>query len=156
MDPLTPGSGAPRAPSGERGVTLLEALIALALLGVALLMSLGLVWQQRRILHRLQASQEVHREVEATLEALRAGALELPVGGGEDAVGPLVVTSPAAGPPPGVAAAERLSIVVRAVLVEPPPDLYRAEVEAHYRVLGEPRSLRVETLFWKPGKLKAH
>lgn len=145
MDQLAKGSE-----QGERGVTLLETVVALAVLGVALLMALGLVWQQRKILLRLQASQEVAREVEGTLEALRAGALELPVGGGEGAAS-LVVASPAADPPHGVEAAEELSIIVRAEPVEPPPDLYRARVEAHYRVLGEPRSLRVETLFWKPG-----
>jgi hypothetical protein len=78
--------------------------------------------------------------VDGVLEALRSGTLVLREGSRE--VPNLAV---------GAGSAEDLTLVVRAWRTEPPADLYRAEIEARYTVLGEPGELTVETLFWKPG-----
>ena len=55
------------------GFTLLEALIALTVLGVALLLGMALVIQLPRDVRRLDAERNAMRAMEATLEALRAG-----------------------------------------------------------------------------------
>ncbi|MGD2114261.1 MAG: prepilin-type N-terminal cleavage/methylation domain-containing protein [Acidobacteriota bacterium] len=134
------------------GFSLIEVLAALAILGLALLLGIGLLAQERDVLARLEAKQEANRAVEAVLEALRSGAVELHEGVREvPAVAPVGGAGMA-----GSGAAKDLTVVVRAWRAEPPADLFRAEVEARYTVLGEPWSLSVETLFWKPGKLKSH
>lgn len=56
------------------GFTLLEAVIGLAILGVALLLGMALVIQLPRDVRRLDAERNAMRAMEATLEALRAGA----------------------------------------------------------------------------------
>jgi len=117
--------------------------VALVVLGVALLLGLGLLAQQRKVLTRLEASQEANRALEGALEALRSGTVELHEG-------MIVVPTPTG----TVRSASGLSVVVRAWRAEPPADLFRATAEVRYRVLGEQRVRTVETLFWKPGKLK--
>lgn len=96
------------------------------------------------MLTRLEAKREANRAVETALEGLRSGAVELTTGARELPAGSLA----------GAGAAEDLTLVVRARSVEPPADLYRAEVEARYTVLGEPGVRRVETLFWRPAGVR--
>jgi len=132
----------------EAGFTLLEVLVALAVLGVALILGLGLLAQQHRVLARLEAEEQADRAVQRVLEQLRSGAVALDVG--------LSVVPPAAaattpGGPTGKGA-DDLRLVVRVRRLEPPANLFEASVEAHYRVLGQDRLRRVETLFWKPEK----
>jgi len=55
------------------GFTLLEALIALAVLGVALLLGMALVIQIPRDVRRLDAERQAMRAMEASLEGMRAG-----------------------------------------------------------------------------------
>ena len=55
------------------GFTLLEAVVALAILGVALLLGMALVIQLPRDVRRLDAEREAMRAMEATLEGMRAG-----------------------------------------------------------------------------------
>ena len=118
-----------RAP---HGFTLIETLVALVLLTLALLLGLGLVLQQPRIIRRLDAQREALHTLEVTLEALRAGALpltsqELPP------VGPRGMTP--------------------SVEVEPagyPPGLYHVEVRVRYVVERQPRERAVESLLWRP------
>ncbi|HEY4563959.1 MAG TPA: type II secretion system protein, partial [Thermoanaerobaculia bacterium] len=57
------------------GFTLLEAVVGLAILGVALLLGMALVIQLPRDVRRLDAERQAMRAMEATLEAMRAGAL---------------------------------------------------------------------------------
>lgn len=118
-----------RAP---HGFTLIETLVALVLLTLVLLLGLGLVLQHPRIVRRLDAQREALQTLEATLEAVRAGALplasqELPP------VGPRGMTP--------------------SVQVEPagyPPGLYHVEVRVRYTVEGQPRDRKVESLLWRP------
>jgi len=142
------------APSRELGFTLLEVMVALAVLGVALLLGLGLLAQQRRVLTRLTAEEQANRAVARVLEELRSGSMSLDEG--LSVVPESLALPPATGGigsgKPAAAGAEDLRLVVRVQRVEPPANLFEATVEAHYRVLGRDRLRRVETLFWKPGK----
>lgn len=116
----------------ERGFTLVEALVALALLTFALLLGLGLVLQQPRIVRRLDAQREAMHSLEATLEALRAGAL------------PLASQSlPPVGP-------RRMTLSIQVTPEGYPPGLHRVQVRARYLLEGRFRERSVETLFWRP------
>lgn len=124
----------------QSGFTLIEALFALALIGVALLLGLSLIWQQPRIQKRLAARQQALRAAEAVLEGVRAGTVPLVPGGGRAAPGGRVT---------GGAEEPLLRMTVeddRAL-----PDLKHVTVSAHYRVWGETRSVRVETMVWRRG-----
>lgn len=127
--------------SSARGFSLTEALVALAIVGLALLLGLGLVFQQQRTLLRLEARAEADAALGDALEQLRAGAWPLvsgPVPVGVDA-----------------GAAEELTVVVLVTLAEPPADLYRGRLLARYTVAGEVEARMVETQFWRPGRVKA-
>ncbi len=103
----------------DAGFTLIETMIALALVGLVLLFGLGLYWQQGRVAERLAAHRLASATLEGCYEQLRAGAL--PLVDGVVASSPqhqLVVTLDEE---PGPLAASR-----------------RIELVASYRVRGEP------------------
>jgi prepilin-type N-terminal cleavage/methylation domain-containing protein len=132
----------PRVPSragGPHGFTLIEALIALTLLGVALLLGTALVIQLPRDVRRLDAGRQAMRALEASLEGMRAGTL--PVQDSE-----LTGFVTLAGAP----AARDLGITVR---VEPTarPGLYHVTLTAHYSVLHSRHQKRLEALFRQGG-----
>ena len=62
-----------RPDRGATGFSLLEATVALAILGVALLLDLGLQAQSREIDARLASETELSRRAEAVVESVRAG-----------------------------------------------------------------------------------
>jgi prepilin-type N-terminal cleavage/methylation domain-containing protein len=62
---------------GERGFSLLEVLVALALIAVVLLLASGFYWQQVRTDQRLARQRQADAALLATYELLRAGALPL-------------------------------------------------------------------------------
>lgn len=115
-----------------RGFTLVETLVALALLTLALLLGLGLVLQQPRIVRRLDAQREAIHSLEATIEALRAGALPL-----------ASQNLPPVGP-------RRMTISIQVAPEGYPPGLNRVQVSARYLIQGQPRERAVETLLWRP------
>ena len=115
-----------------RGFTLVETLVALVLLTLALLLGLGLVLQHPRIVRRLDAQREAIHSLEATLEALRAGALPL-----------ASQTLPPVGP-------RKMALSIRIEPESYPPGLYRVQVSVSYLVEGQPRERSVETLLWRP------
>jgi len=127
-----------------KGFSLVEALVALAVLALVLLLGLGLVWQQKRVIVRLEAREEADRALAEALETLRSGAVPL-------ASGVVPVAAPAGG-----GAAEGLTVVVRVVPAEPPPGLYRAQVVATYRVAGRPVTRTIETQMWRPETIRSH
>lgn len=114
-----------------RGFTLVETLVALALLTLALLLGLGLVLQHPRIVRRLDAQREAIHSLEVTLEALRAGGLPL-----------VSQTLPPIGP-------RKLALSIQVTPEGYPPGLYRVLVRAAWQVEGQPRERAVETLLWR-------
>lgn len=114
-----------------RGFTLVETVVALLLLMVALLLGLALVLEQPRLLRRLDGQLFALEALEATMEALRVGAL------------PLVSTElPATETRPA-----------RFIEVTPDdvrPHLFRVQVRVRYVVLGRLQERRLETLIWSP------
>lgn len=71
----------------ERGFTLIEVLVALAIAGVLMLAAAGLYWQQKEIGQRLVAQRAADDALENAYESLRAvepalGSFALPGGSG--------------------------------------------------------------------------
>ena len=114
-----------------RGFALVETLVALALLTLALLLGLGLVLQQPRIIHRLDAQREAIERLEVAIEALRAGALP-PASQSLSPVGP-----------------RRMTISIEVTPEGHPPGLYRVRASARYFIQGQSRERSVETLLWR-------
>lgn len=114
-----------------RGFALVETLVALALLTLALLLGLGLVLQQPRIVHRLDAQREAIERLEVVIEALRAGALPL----ASQSLRPK-------GP-------WRMRISIQVTPEGSPPGLYRVQASARYFIQGKLRRQKVETLLWR-------
>ncbi|HTG37079.1 MAG TPA: prepilin-type N-terminal cleavage/methylation domain-containing protein [Thermoanaerobaculia bacterium] len=115
-------SRVPPGPGRPSGFTLIEALVALTLLGVALLLGMQLLIQTPRIISRIDAERQAFRAMEATLESLRAG---LP-------------------PPP--------DLEVKVSVEEEPahlPGLSHVTLTAHYSVLGVDHKKQLETLVWR-------
>ena len=52
---------------------MIETLVALSLMGIALLLTLSLIFQEPRTRRRLAAHQHAYQAMEVTLEAIRAG-----------------------------------------------------------------------------------
>lgn len=124
-----------RSSSAQSGFTLIEALLAATILTMALLLGVGLVLQQPRIVHRLDAQREALHAMETVLESLRAGALPL-------TSQRLDLRSP------GDPAAPILWITV-----EPagyPPGLWQVSVRAAWTLEGQIRQSTVETMVWRP------
>jgi prepilin-type N-terminal cleavage/methylation domain-containing protein len=118
----------------QRGFSLLEALIALSILGIALLMGMSLLLQEPRIVRRLDAQREALRTLEATLEAVRAGAVPLV---------PARIGVPGPGRPGG-------TMVWLEVEPAEPPGLYAVTARVRYTLQGEVRERSLETLVWSP------
>ena len=121
------------------GFTLLEALIALTILGVALLLGMALVIQLPRDVRRLDAERQAMRAMETALEAMRAGAL--PVENSE-LIGFITMA--------GASAARDLGITVL-VNPTPRPGLYQVTLTAHYSVLNSKHKKQLQALFRSAG-----
>lgn len=126
----------PRA--GNGGFTLLETLVALAILGVALLLTLVLVLNQPRMLSRLDGERQAFRAIEGTLEAVRAGAIPLESAHFESFA--FLAGTPA---PPG------LTLQMDVFALPAPPGLYKVSLVAHYTLAGKGYDKRVQTLVWQ-------
>lgn len=125
--------------SGRDGFTLLEALLALLLVGIALLLDLGLKAQAREIEARLAIEADLVRRAEAAIESVRTGVHPLRSG---------PVDPELAWP---VAATHGLSMI----LVVDPADvasLCRLTIRGQARGgRGRLHDVELETLVWQPG-----
>ncbi len=119
-------------PSRQRGSILVESLIALALLSVALLMGLPLLFGQPGAVRRLDAQRVALGALDSKLEALRTGAL------------------PLAAARYGVGTAEDPVVWVEVEPLPRPAGLYRVDLRAVYKVRNQTFERQVETLVWRP------
>lgn len=124
--------------SAHNGFSLLEALVALIIVAMALLLGHGLVMRQPQALERLDAGDEALRAIEASLETLRAGAIELESGFLEPGI---------AYPPPANTQALMIDLEVTAAET---PGLYRVSLEARYRVGRSIHRRQVQSQIWRP------
>jgi len=127
------------------GFTLLEAVVGLAILGVALLLGMALVIQLPRDVRRLDAERQAMRAMEATLEAMRAGAL------------PVKTCEPTSEPPcalsgfitlPDDPKARRLDLKIYVdVASTTRPGLCQVTLTADYSVLNSQHKKQLQALF---------
>jgi prepilin-type N-terminal cleavage/methylation domain-containing protein len=141
-------SRVPPGPGRPSGFTLIEALVALTLLGVALLLGMQLLIQTPRIIHRIDAERQAFRALEATLEGVRAGviALRAPDGKPDQELSDFYT---AAGPPPRKPDDLDLKVFMH---VEPAdlPGLCHVTLTAHYLALKVDHKQQLETLVRRP------
>jgi prepilin-type N-terminal cleavage/methylation domain-containing protein len=130
----------PSGPSkpGQGGFTLLEALIALVLLGVALLIGMALVLQNPRMVRRMDDERQAFRAMESTIESVRGGAIRLETAD-------LRVFSTAVGTP----ASKDLDIFMQ---VDPTdlPGLFLVTLEARYTADKQKMRKELQTMVWSP------
>ena len=132
----------PRRSGRASGFSLVEVLIALVLVGAALLMGMGLALQHPRIVRRMDSERQAFRAMESTLEALRAGVIPLQPSQLDGFV--TAVDTPAP---------EDLKIHMQ---VEPAgtPGLFQVTLRASYEVEGRKVEKRLRTLAWSPPKVR--
>jgi prepilin-type N-terminal cleavage/methylation domain-containing protein len=128
----------PRRSGRESGFSLVEVLIALVLVGTALLMGMGLALQNPRIVRRLDGERQAFRAMESTLEAVRAGAIPLQT---SDLDGFVTAV--------GTPAPKDLKIHME---VDPAdtPGLFQVTLRSSYEVEGRKVEKMLRTLVWSP------
>ena len=122
-----------RAPR-QWGFSLIEALVALAVVTLTMTVGMALLAQESEVSRRVEAHQEAVRAIEAALEGIRAGAVPL-------ASGPVEV-------PMAAAESEAMLVWLEVTPKAKPAGLIEVVVEARY-VVGL-RTLRraVRTMVW--------
>ena len=117
----------------KAGVSLLEAVVALAVIAVALTLALPLLALEMRLERRLEARREVRALVELAEQRVRET-------GDHRAALAVVVEAP-----PEVA---RDVVVAARILPQPTAGLFRLEIDAAWRVGNQADRFEVATLVW--------
>ena len=126
------------ATRGQRGFTLVEVLIALVLLGVALLMGMELLVQNPRMVRRMDGERQAFRAMESSLEAVRAGAIPLM----KQDLGSFVT---AVGNPAPKDLAVSMEVAPTGL-----PGLFRVILHARYSVDRKTVRKTLQTMVWSP------
>lgn len=124
-----------RRGGARTGYALIEAMLALAITGMAILAATGLVQSHGALVRRAAVQQELLRSAEDVLEQLRGGVRPLR---SDNDVKPLI------------AAGEALRRTVVVVDALQPEGLYRVSVTARASVPGESLSVELATMVWRP------
>jgi prepilin-type N-terminal cleavage/methylation domain-containing protein len=135
LDEVMPASsptGTVRSKAGIGGYSLIELLVALALVAAILLLATGFAWQRRRIERRLTADRRAQSELENAYEEILGGLL--PVAGG-------VLPVPEA--------AHGLKLTAE-VVASDRPHLAHLTLTAAYRAEGEPFRRSLDALIFVP------
>lgn len=119
----------------QRGASLLEGLIALAILGFAILIAAAFLNTQTIAAERLQAQSELVRQIEAVIEGLRAGTIPL-----RSSEAPTMLQSNEV---------EELAVSLQ-VIPQDPPGLFEITVRAGCRSRHGPLTRSITTLVWRP------
>ncbi len=124
------------------GFSLLETVVALALLGMALLFSMSLIAQEPLIQRRLAAHAEALSVLDTLHEAVRAG-MSLPL------VPKRLDWQSLYDPPRELSAARDLAVWAEVETLAP-EGLYKVTLKARYFVGTESFDRTLETLIWRP------
>jgi prepilin-type N-terminal cleavage/methylation domain-containing protein len=154
-----------RSPRGSRrqsGFSLIEVLIALTLLGIALLLGMDLVLQNPRVVRRLDGERQAFRAMESAMEAVRAGVI--PLGNSESCPNAESLSNTEACPN-GDSCPNELCKIVTAVWPSTPknrfmvsmevatptlPGLYPVTLTAQYSAVGHKYTKKLHTMIWAP------
>jgi len=123
--------------AGRSGFTLIEVIVGLALLAVATLVGLAAIQQAQLSVERLDARHRALCEIEAALEAARAGTLPL----ASRVVGPSLNAT---------TGRERGLLVFLEVAPSGTPNLYRVAATARWSLRGRPQQSTVLTMVYRP------
>ncbi len=118
----------------QRGSTFAETMAAVALIGIATLISGSLLNLHPTATLRLEAQDEALRVVEATLESVRAGAIPL-------------TSATLSNPPIRVRHGMKVTLVVSP---QETPNLYSVRIDARCNVRGQDVERHVSTMLWRP------
>lgn len=129
------GYGSARLDDSRNGYSLLEAVVALTIVGMAILVASNALQSHAALLHRTAVREQLLHRAEDVLEELRGGVLALD-GGTVVEVDSRDRT-----------ARGRATIAVEPLDVE---GLYRVTVMARTAVSGEPLAVELTTMVWRP------
>jgi len=126
-----------RTHRSDRGFTLVEALAALAIFAMAVLVAAAFLQAHARAARRLEVRSELVRAADATLEEIRAG------------VRPMVPATIDRASDVGSRMVAPIRTTVR-VDDAGVPDLVLVSVSSHSAAAGEPMTVAIQTMVWRP------
>jgi prepilin-type N-terminal cleavage/methylation domain-containing protein len=129
----------------QTGFTLIEVLVALAILSVAMLMGMALMLQNPRIVRRTDAERQAFRAMESTLEAVRGGVIPL------QTIPPQALTLDDFVTAVGTPVPKDLDLSIEMVVAPTElPGLFDVSLEASYTVEQRKHVKRLRTMVWSP------
>ena len=121
----------------ERGFSLLEAIAALTIFGLAIIVATGFLDVQMSAARRYEARADLVRAAETVLESVRGGAREMTTG--------VVDLGDEFQPLSAITVRTRIDVTQRSV-----PGLYEVQVDARAMVRSEVIVVSMTTQVWRP------